>query len=286
MRRLLGLVLVFVPVVVVAAGPGTGAGASAISASVPVVPVATARAALRGVSAGRLPAVLAARRGSAVAGGPVKAESYNWAGYADDNSKSNTYHRVSGAWTQPTATCTSEDRIAVFFVGIDGFSGPTAEQDGTVAQCFEGVAFYYTWWAMPPDNGFQIVGSTLAPGDKVTASVSRAGTQDTLKVTDATHPGNSFTTTQACAATTCPGSSAEWITGPATGVRGDFPLPDFKDWSLTAASVASGSKTGTISAFPDDQITMFDSSVTYPLAQPTRLGPGGKSFTVAWKNSY
>ena len=60
--------------------------------------------------------------------------SNNWSGYADDNSTGRTYSAVSATWTQPRITCTaSEDELAGWWVGLDGFTTPTVEQDGTFA---------------------------------------------------------------------------------------------------------------------------------------------------------
>ena len=79
---------------------------------------------------------------------------------------------VVGSWTEPGVTCTSdEDQEAVFWVGVDGWTNDTVEQAGTVAQCFEGAAYYYTWWEMYPTNDITVVGSTVAPGDQIAASV-------------------------------------------------------------------------------------------------------------------
>jgi Peptidase A4 family. len=81
---------------------------------------------------------------------------------------------------------------AVFWVGIDGFTSGTVEQDGTLAECNHGAAFYFTWWEMFPANSIQVAGSSVSPGDAISSSVVRSGTSYTLKVTDSTHPANSF----------------------------------------------------------------------------------------------
>jgi hypothetical protein len=285
MRRLL---LTLVPALTIvglglAAGP---AGARTTGhASLRSRASAAALAALKHVSVGhpagqRVPGHVRHVRGL------TKVEYFNWSGYADDNTSGKTYSTVTGSWTEPAITCTNEDQIAVFWVGIDGFTSSTVEQDGTLAQCFEGTAFYYTWWEMYPTNNIQVVGTTVAPGDKIAGSVVKSGTSYTLKVTDSTHTANSFTTKQTCAAATCVDTSAEWIAEAPGGPRGEYPIPDFKTWTLSAATVKSGSTTGKISTFPDDEITMIDSSETYPLTSPGNLNATGNSFKVTWKNSY
>ena len=52
----------------------------------------------------------------------------------------------------------------------------------------------------------------------------------------------------------------------------------------SGASVTSGSTTGTISSFPDDELTMINNSGSVK-AQPGSLGGGGSSFTVTWERS-
>ena len=214
--------------------------------------------------------------------------STNWSGYADDNSKGNAYQKASGTWVQPAIKCpTKEDQIAVFWVGLDGFSTGTVEQGGTLAQCFLGVAHYYTWWEMYPTNAVQVMGSTVVPGDKISASVVFTSPNYHIVVTDGTRAGNNVNVARACGAgLTCSNASAQWIAEAPGGLRGEYPLPNFGIWTLTAASATSGAKTGSISAFPDDEITMFDGTGTYALAQPGGLFSGGTTFVDAWKNSY
>ncbi len=178
---------------------------------------------------------------------------------------------------------------AVFWVGIDGISSkdPTVEQDGTIAICPGGGSTtpeYGTWWEMYPKNDVQIVGGTVKPGDKITGSVVRSGTKYTLKVTDSTTAGNSFSKKQTCAASTCKNESAEWIAerpGLSTGLSA---LPNFGTWTASGATVKGGGKSGTIKSFPDDEVTMENSSAKV-LAQPGALNSAGNSFKDVWKAS-
>ena len=96
--------------------------------------------------------------------GLTQVSSTNWAGYADDNTAGNTYTSLSGNWTEPTGTCTSATSLAVFWVGIDGFTSGSVEQDGTLIECSGGRVFYFTWWEMFPTNSIQVVGSSVRPG--------------------------------------------------------------------------------------------------------------------------
>ncbi len=286
MKRLTRLVTATVAAASIVAFGATSAASASTHPGNAAAAANAARAALRNVTA-NLPATNQAIPGTRHSlRGLTKFESGNWSGYANDNSKNNSYSKVSAAWTEPRVTCpTKEEQLAVFWVGIDGFTSDTVEQDGTIAQCFEGTAFYYTWWEMFPSNDIQVVGDTVNPGDKIVASVVKSGTRYALDVTDSTTSGNNVSTTQTCAAATCVDSSAEWIGEAPSGGRGEYPLPDFKTWKVTSASVTSGTKTGTVTSFPVDQITM-ESDGGYALAAPDSLNSTGTIFTDTWDNSY
>jgi len=210
----------------------------------------------------------------------TQVQSTNWAGYADDNTGGRTYSEVNGSWTQPTATCTSVLSLAVWWVGIDGFSSSSVEQDGTGVECNGGTPIYFSWWEMFPTNSVQVVSTSLVPGDQIHASVTRSGTSYALSVTDSTRAGVGFSTTQTCA--TCANSSAEWIAEAPSGSSGIFPLTQFTTWTLTGSSVTSGTA-GVISSFPDDELTMVEPPLVK--AQPSALNAAGNSFTVTWVRS-
>ena len=168
-------------------------------------------------------------------------------------------------------------------MGIDGYSSGTVEQDGTLAECYEGTASYYTWWEMYPSNDIQTVGDTVKPGDKIAASVIRTGTKYALKLTDSTTAGNNFSKTETCAAATCVDSSAEWIAEAPSGSSGLYPLPKFTKWTAASDAVSTTAKSGNIKTFTDDEITMASSTDT--MATPSALNSAGTSFSVTWDHS-
>jgi hypothetical protein len=219
--------------------------------------------------------------------GLTQIEYYNWSGYADDDTQGNTYTMVSGKWVQPAVTCpTDEDRLTVFWVGLDGFDNGTVEQDGTLAWCFDGSPSYYSWWEMYPTNDIQTVGSSVVPGDKISASVTFASGKYSMKLADATNPANSFTQKAVCGkGLSCENASAEWIAETPSTARGYWPWPDFKTWSLTSAKVKSGSTTGTISSFPDDEITIVGID-GQNLANTGALNGPGNAFSDTWSYAY
>jgi peptidase A4-like protein len=212
--------------------------------------------------------------------GLTNVQSTNWSGYADTGS---SFSKVSASWTEPSATCSSRsEQLAAFWVGIDGYSSNSVEQDGTLIECYQRVAYQYTWWEMYPTNDIQVVGETLAAGDAITSTVTRSGTNYTLSVTDSTHTADSFTETETCSS--CANTSAEWIAEAPSSSSSVYPLADFGSWTASSASVTEGSTSGGISSFTDDEITMINSS-GQTKALPGSLNSSGSSFPVTWERS-
>jgi len=266
---MLGLLVAFSP----AAGASTASHVSARASA-----LAAAVAELKQLKVGDHATNRAVGHGVKV-NGLTQVSSTNWAGYADDNTAGNTYSTVTGNWSEPAVTCPKHGALlAVFWVGIDGFTSGTVEQDGTLAQCNHGAASYFTWWEMFPTNSIQVVGSSVSPGDSINSSVVRTSSSYTLKVTDSTHPANSFSTTQSCS--TCTNSSAEWIAEAPSSGNKILPLANFGTWSETGATVTSG----VITSFPDDELTMVNKSGIVK-AQPSSLNGSGNGFSVSWKRS-
>ncbi len=212
--------------------------------------------------------------------GLTSVQSTNWSGYSDTGSG---FSKVTGSWTEPSASCTSRtESLAAFWVGIDGFTSGSVEQDGTLIECFRRQAFHFTWWEMYPTNAVQVVGQSAAAGDHISASVVRNGTSYTLSVTDSTHTADSFTTTQSCS--NCANTSAEWIAEAPSGSGGVEPLAQFSTFTDTSSTVTAGSTSGVISSFTDDEITMINSSGAVK-AQPSALNSGGNGFSVTWERA-
>ncbi|HSZ39501.1 MAG TPA: G1 family glutamic endopeptidase [Trebonia sp.] len=268
-------------------GLGAAAGASTVPAATtaparvtaPAGATALARAAIKDLRIGQHSTVEPAHGFARQIRGQSAEDTYNWSGYADTGSG---YSEVGGSWTEPGATCGSQETLAAFWVGIDGFSSSSVEQDGTLIECYDGTPYQYSWWEMYPTNAIQVVGESVSPGDQITASVQASGTSYALSVTDSTNPANSFSTTQSCS--DCANSSAEWIAEAPSGSDGIYPLTDFGSWTLNNASVAEGSSSGSISSFPDTEITMIDTSGNVE-AEPGSLSDGGTAFPVTWESS-
>lgn len=226
------------------------------------------------VHAGTAPATLLHLR----VGPAGQVTSTNWSGYAATSS-GGTYSKVSSKWKEPPVNCSSGDGIAVFWVGIDGYTSGTVEQDGTLAQCSGGSASYATWWEMYPSNSVQIVGTSVQPGDKIMSSVVRSGSSYTLKVVDKTHSANSFSLVQSCPS--CQNSSAESIAERPSGGGGLFPLPNYGTITFAKDKATSSSASGSISQFPNDAITMINNS-GQTLASVGDLLKNGSKFVDTW----
>jgi Peptidase A4 family len=270
-----------------------GGSAALLSAGLVLGGSAAAAAAPQHPSAVPPPTGVSIIPGQRVAGSGLTQVRYtNWSGYADSGS-SEDYSKVSSSWTEPKITCNpaiSGYQWTVFWVGIDGFSNGTVEQDGSEAYCKGGQGpFYGTWWEHYPVNDIQTVGTTVKAGDKIIASVVRSGTKYTVKITDATTPGNSFTHSFTCSSSACADTSAEWIAEAPGGdntASGLYPLAKFAPWTNRNSAVANPSKSGTITSFPDDEITMVSAANgTTVKAQPGPLNSSGITFSVTWKNA-
>jgi hypothetical protein len=254
---------------------GSAAGAST-AATPSAQAAANARALLHNLSVGQHSANQRVAGHAAKIKGLTQVQSTNWSGYADTGS---TFSTVTASWTEPTGRCSGRTTsLAAFWVGIDGYSSSSVEQDGTLIECYLGTPYYYTWWEMYPTNAVQVVGGSVSPGDQIAASVVRTGTSYKLTVTDSTHSANSFSTTQTCS--NCANSSAEWIAEAPSGSSGVYPLTNFGSWTAMSATVNSG----VISSYTDDEITMIDSSSRVK-AQPGALNGSGNSFSVTWERS-
>jgi hypothetical protein len=273
-------VLVLLPALGLMLGLGPAAGASTAGASQAAGAAAAARAAIGKLKIGHHSTMLKVPAPATQISGVSQVESTNWSGYADTGTG---FSQAAGSWSEPSASCSGRTTtLAAFWVGIDGYSSSTVEQDGTIIECYRGVAYQYSWWEMYPTNDIQVVGESVAAGDSITASVVRSGSSYTLAVTDSTHPANSFSTVQTCSG--CANSSAEWIAEAPSGTAGVYPLTDFGTWTETGASVTEGSTSGVISSFTDDEITMVDNADRVK-AQPGALNGSGNGFSVTWERS-
>jgi hypothetical protein len=157
--------------------------------------------------------------------------SANWSGYAVHGGDG-AYHSVSASWTEPAVTCTSGDRYASFWIGLDGYSSHSVEQAGTDADCAGETATYNGWYEMYPAAPVYFR-TKIKPGDHLSASVTFSGTGTYRLVLRDSTRGWSHTITRNEAG--LDRSSAEVITEAPSSGTGVLPLADFGTVSFTAA---------------------------------------------------
>jgi hypothetical protein len=217
-------------------------------------------------------------------------KSSNWSGYADVDPCAN-FSSVSGTWKVPTVSCTLGTQYSSVWVGIDGYSDATVEQDGTDSDCQNGVPQYYAWFEMygdPAENDGDSVPlqDLVKPGDIITASVQESNDEWTLSLTDATEAWSFVTTIEFAGASL---SSAEWIVErPELCDLSGCSLTDLANFGTISmtnaqASVGDGSGSGSVTAYVGDEIQMQDGSTS--LASPGPLDLPGQAFSVAWDAS-
>ena len=157
--------------------------------------------------------------------------STNWSGYAVTGSN---FTSAVGSWIVPTATCSSGNQYAAFWVGIDGYNSSSVEQTGTDSDCKGSKPNYYAWYEFYPNPSFMISSVTIKPGDRMSASVTYNGSQFTVTITDVT-TGKSFSKSSAVRG--AKRTSAEWIAeAPCCTARGSFyrsPISARCSWAKT-----------------------------------------------------
>jgi hypothetical protein len=207
----------------------------------------------------------------------------NWAGYAVTRSRV-TFRRVTATFFVPYLSCArTPDTFSSHWVGFDGFSSATVEQDGIEADCAGSRATYGAWYeTFPhPEVLSRIV---IRPGNSITATVSYSSRRRDyeMQLTDNTN-GHHFTVFQKCAASACKRSSAEVISeAPEVGTQ-QASLADYGAESFASISITSGGgKTGGISArhWSATKIIQIGNDSNTFIARPTSLH--GASFDNYW----
>jgi Peptidase A4 family len=174
----------------------------------------------------------------------------NWSGYIalPKSGKAKAFRYVQADFTVPSVNCgTTPTAFNYQWVGLDGDTNGTVEQDGIGGYCVSGSPTYFAWSEMYPAGIVEQF--FLNPGDAVGATVYYNSTtaQYTLALTDFTS-GQTFSVNEACAAT-CSNSSAEVITeGYPSGAYGgtaDFGAVHFDSIWVTDSTGTRGELTHT-----------------------------------------
>jgi len=194
--------------------------------------------------------------GGQAGGQDTGASSSNWAGYAVTGA-SGSFTSVSASWTQPTASCTTGNQYAAFWVGLDGYTSKTVEQIGTEADCTGPSPQYYAWHEVYPGAGVNFA-NPVSPGDKFTGTVTAQGSDKfRLVLTDTTQGWTqTISATQAGADLSSAEAIAEAPSGPSAN-SSPLPLANFGSVGFTGVT-ANGKSMDTLNPV---QITMPDTSV-------------------------
>jgi hypothetical protein len=219
----------------------------------------------------------------------------NWAGYVALPSGSTTsFTKIGAAFEVPSADCTAGgvgtgDAFAYHWIGLDGFSDGTVEQDGVGVLCEGGTAYYISWWETYP-GGINVT-ENVNPGDEIQAYVTFNGSDYVMTVKDQTTDTYVEDVTEPCeSGSTCDNSSAETITEgyPSSPWLG---TADYGSEFYNAIEVTNQAGTaGAISrsTWTDGEITAEQGSTI--TSEPGRLysvGTGSTSanaFQVFWHN--
>jgi len=225
-------------------------------------------------------------------------QSSNWAGYAVHRSGVHLT-KVTGTWTQPSATCTpGQATYSSAWVGIGGYdlSSRALEQIGTESDCTaSGRAVSSAWYELVPSASHDIK-LTVRPGDRVRAAVTVAGSEVTVTLSDLTrHRSFAKRLHPAVVDTT----SAEWILEAPSVCSSSvschtLPLADFGSAGFGAASATTSTgHRGTIEdrEWTTTKISLSASATTFvsnpsapsATAVPSSLSARGSAFTVTYR---
>jgi hypothetical protein len=201
--------------------------------------------------------------------------STNWSGYSATGA---VFTSVTATWTQPAvAADISTDRIAAFWVGLDGDLSATVEQIGTLGASQGGKVRYFAWYEMFPAD---IVYLHLAihPGDQLTGTVVSTGPGGfTLSLVNHTTGHSFITSQQESAQYPAQLDSAEVIAETPSDSTGVLPLATFGIVTFSACAF-NGQP---ISAFDWESITLASAADGTPLAIPSALNADGTGFFVS-----
>jgi hypothetical protein len=158
------------------------------------------------------PAIHLSRHSSVSPQGIPISYSGDWSGYLalPKTGEAKSFKYIEAAYSVPSVNCSVTNyAFSDHFVGLDGWTDGTVEQDGVGSFCLSGSPQYFAWYEMYPAG--TTVEFSVDPGDAITSSVTYDGSgKYTLQLTDQT-TGQAFDVQQSCAST-CGNSSAEVIT--------------------------------------------------------------------------
>jgi hypothetical protein len=207
----------------------------------------------------------------------------NWGGYVAER-QGVRFRYVRAVFFVPYVNCAATpNSFSGHWVGLDGASNATVEQDGILAACQGTAPQYSAWYEMFPKPP---VYSTIPihPGNSIVASVyyDSNGTF-TLSLTDTTD-GAHFSHTAACpSGAACQRASAEVISEAPSNGTSVLPLTDFRAESFSDSVVTDsrGTRAGLRGRAWDTLSVTTENPGGTVLDQPTQIYKG-MSFDCYW----
>ena len=87
--------------------------------------------------------------------------------------QSGTYSAVTGYWTVPSVSGSAGNTYSSTWIGIDGVGNDDLIQTGTEQAFYGGSLHYLPWWEILPNSQTTISTLTIAPGDRMCASITQ-----------------------------------------------------------------------------------------------------------------
>ena len=232
-----------------------------------------------------IPATLPGRPATSTASGTSAAtRSVNWAGYATTRG-GKSFSSIAATFFVPYLNCVvSPDTASAHWVGLDGFSSKTVEQDGVEADCLGSTPRYRAWYEMFPVPE-TVVSLRVTAGDSITASVSYSAATRRFRLTLTNNTsGRRFTITKACAAAKCPRTSTEAISeAPATNKGQLLPLADYGAVAFANIAITAGAgQRGGLNSrlWRTTKIIQYVAASRQRIGQPTSIH--GSGFANYW----
>jgi len=237
-----------------------------------------------------IPARLPAGRAAAASAiGNIKTVgSTNWAGYAV-HKKGVKFRKITATFFVPFLNCAVSpgSTFSSAWVGLDGFSNGTVEQDGISANCHGSTPQYAAWYETFPSPEVQ-TRIAIHHGDSITATVtfSPSTSKYRMAVTDNTNHHH-FAVSRKCKTSVCKRTSAEVISeaptiitssGPTQASLADYGAESFASIAITSSTGRSGGISST--HWSPTKIVEVGITSHAPIAFPTSLH--GPSFDNYW----
>jgi hypothetical protein len=200
------------------------------------------------------------------------------------NDTSSQVGDVVSLWAVPTITPSQNDTVVVESIGI-GMAQGNGIEIGTSQFSSNGTVKYRAFYAAFPEDDSPVIitdlAGTVGPGSVVAAEIHENSannwTVGMLTGITKTLSGHMFSTS-----VTHSGSqlSADWFIQPIGLPLASFDLVEF----YLANATVSGT-TYRLNSLPDEEITLYDSSLTCRLSETGNIGALGDSFNMTFLRS-